>query len=247
MLAHHPQRNQTNMRGSTTLLFPILLLAGLAILTYWVNLNVQPPAPKSNADTRHDPDYFLNHFETTQTDIDGGIRYKLKADQMKHYPDDDSTDLVKPFYTQFDQGKKYVEVEGDIGEVSKKAEDIKLYKNVVLTRQPYGDKGLMTLESEYLNILPEEDMILTQKPVVIKQAPKTVVHGTGMVYNKKKKLMTLLHKVRVHYEKPVARPKNHQAIETLNNNNATSAEISRLQKKVNEAHNLPSTRNDKPK
>jgi lipopolysaccharide export system protein LptC len=207
MFANHHPKHQAFMRGSTTLLFPILLLAALALLTYWVNLNVQPTAPKSDADTRHDPDYFLNHFETTQTDLNGDLRYKLKADQMKHYPDDDSTDLVKPLYTQFDLGKKYVEVEGELGEVSSNGEDIKLYKNVILTRQPYGDKGLMTLESEYLNILPDDDIVKTQKPVVIKQAPKTVVHANSMLYEKKKLLITLTGKVRSHYEKPVAKQK----------------------------------------
>lgn len=237
---------QHKMRGASTLLFPILLLAALAILTYWVNLNVQPPAAKSNADSRHDPDYFLNHFETTQTNLNGGLRYTLQADQMKHYPDDDSTDLVKPIYAQFELGKKYIEVEGDTGEVSSNGEDIKLYENVLLTRQPYGDKGLMTLETDYLNILPEEDIVLTQKPVVIKQAPKTVVHANGMVYEKKKLRITLLHKVRVHYEKPVAKQENHQAIETLTDN-TSSAEVTRLQNKADEAHNLPSKNYKQPK
>jgi lipopolysaccharide export system protein LptC len=39
--------------------------------------------------------------------------------------------------------------------------------------------------------------------VIIRQAPKTVIYATGMVYDKKIKTITLLHKVRAHYEKPL--------------------------------------------
>lgn len=52
----------------------------------------------------------------------------------------------------------------------------------------YAGKGEMTVETEYLNILPNQDLVRTDSPVVIKQAPKTVIYATGMVYEKDKKL-----------------------------------------------------------
>jgi lipopolysaccharide export system protein LptC len=47
--------------------------------------------------------------------------------------------------------------------------------------------------------------VQTQSPVVIRQAPKTVIYATGMIYEKKNKTLTLLNKVRAHYEKPVTK------------------------------------------
>lgn len=233
------------MRGSS-LIFPIILLGLLAALTYWVNINVQPPSHKDDAKKRHDPDYFLNNFVSTQTDLNGDLRYRLKADKMKHYPDDDSTDLVNATYTQYELGKKYVEVTGKKGEVSSTGADIKLYNDVVVTRAPYGDKGEMTLETEFLNILPEEDFVLTQKPVVIKQAPKTVVHARGMVYDKKNLRITLLNKVRAHYEKPNNKQSN--TIDTLVDSDAedTKQSIGQLKTKAAQPRNLPSKRMTKP-
>jgi len=58
------------------------------------------------------------------------------------------------------------------------------------------------VETEYLNILPNQDLVRTDSPVVIKQAPKTVIYATGMVYEKNIHTVTLLHRVRAHYEKP---------------------------------------------
>ena len=60
----------------------------------------------------------------------------------------------------------------------------------------------MTVHTELLNINSKEDIATTDRPVMITQAPKTVIHATGMIYDKKNKTLQLLHKVRVHYEKP---------------------------------------------
>jgi lipopolysaccharide export system protein LptC len=40
---------------------------------------------------------------------------------------------------------------------------------------------------------------------VIKQAPKTVITATGMLFDKSKKTVTLYKRVKAHYEKPAAK------------------------------------------
>ncbi len=184
--------------------FPIALLAVLAILTAWINYTVQPPTPKLDGSGRHDPDYIVSNFVTTQTDINGSLRYKLAAAEMKHFPDNDATDLINPRYTQYTSGKPYTQVEGLHGQVSSNGERVQLTKQVKVTRQAFADKGEMTVETEYLDILPNQDLVKTDKPVVIRQAPKTVINAVGMIYEKNKYTVTLLHKVKAHYEKPLS-------------------------------------------
>lgn len=227
------------MKRGSTLFFPILLLAFLAALTYWMNIKVQPAAPKPDGALRHDPDYYLKNFKSTTHDVNGKLRYRLEANLMKHFPDDDSTELTQPIFTQYDAGKQYVRVNGVFGEVSSNGEDIKIYKDVVVKREPWGDKGWMTLETDYLHVMPEEDIILTQKPVVIRQAPDTVVRATGMVYQKAKQKVTLLNRVRAHYVQPKKATK--KPINTLanKNNNRALREVKVLRNKANEPKNLP--------
>jgi lipopolysaccharide export system protein LptC len=186
----------------SAIIFPIVILSVLALLTAWVNHMVQPPQPKLDGSSRHDPDYIMSNFVTSQTDVNGSLRYKLAAAEMKHFPDDDTTDLLRPRYTQFSVDKPYTQVEALRGYVSSDGEQVQLVDNVKITRQAFAGKGEMTIETEYLNILPNQDLVRTDSPVVIKQAPKTVIYATGMVYEKNNKTMTLLHKVRAHYEKP---------------------------------------------
>lgn len=183
--------------------FPLALLIFLALLTFWINRAVQPPVPKLDGSSRHDPDYIMSNFVTTQTDVNGDLHYKLAAVEMRHFPDDDTTELQRPRYTQFAVGKPYTEVQGLRGFVSSDGEEVRLVDNVKVTRQAFADKGEMTVETDYLNIRPNEDLVTTDRPVIIRQAPKTVIYATGMVYEKKLKTVTLLHKVRAHYEKPV--------------------------------------------
>lgn len=224
------------MRG--TILFPLLILGVIALLTYWISVSVQPVQSKLDGASRHDPDYIVSNFVSTQTDKSGALRYKLQSAEMKHFPDDDSTLLRKPVYTQYVENKTYIQVEGMIGDVSGNGNDIKLYKNVKVTRAPYGDKQEMTLETDYLNILPNEDLVLTQRPVVIRQAPKTVVYANGMVYEKKKLTVTLLNKVRAHYEKPVSKSKKINTLQTENTVEAKK-DVADLRKKAQAPENLP--------
>jgi len=201
--------------------FPLALLMLLALLTFWINRSVQPPAPKLDGSSRHDPDYIMSNFVTTQTDINGDLRYKLAAVEMRHFPDNDTTELQRPRYTQFAIGKPYTEVQGLRGFVSTDGEEVKLLDNVKVTRQAYAGKGEMTVETDYLNIRPNDELVTTDRPVVIRQAPKTVIYATGMIYEKKQHTVTLLHKVRAHYEKPV-----------MNKGAATSGQTGNARKKA---------------
>jgi lipopolysaccharide export system protein LptC len=175
------------MRSSTraAITFPLVLLILLALLTFWINRTVQPPLPKLDGSSRHDPDYIMSNFVTTQTDVNGDLRYKLAAVEMRHFPDDDTTELQRPRYTQFAIGKPYTEVQGLRGFVSSDGEEVQLFDDVKVTRQAFADKGEMTVETDYLNIRPNEDLVTTDRPVIIRQAPKTVIYATGMVYEKK--------------------------------------------------------------
>lgn len=196
----------------SAIIFPIVILSVLALLTAWINHMVQPPQAKLDGSSRHDPDYIMSNFVTSQTDANGVLRYKLAATEMKHFPDDDSTNLQRPRYTQFNVGKPYTQIEASKGYVSSDGEQVQLVDNVKITRQAFAGKGEMTVETEYLNILPNQDLVRTDSPVVIKQAPKTVIYATGMMYEKNIRTVTLLHRVRAHYERPTAKTSDAAAV-----------------------------------
>lgn len=198
----------------SAIVFPIALLLLLAALTFWIDKSVQPQVPKLDGSSRHDPDYVMSNFETTQTDVNGLLRYKLAASEMKHFPDTDATNLIKPRFTQFAQDKPYTKLQGDTGNVSSDGEEVEVFGNVLVTREAFGGKGELTVETDYLKVLPNEDYATTDRPVVIRQAPGTVIYATGLIYEKQQQTVTLLHRVRAHYERPVTQTKKNVTSDT---------------------------------
>jgi lipopolysaccharide export system protein LptC len=190
------------MYGRPNILFPLALLALLAGLTLWIDRTVQPPTPKLDGSTRHDPDYILNNFVTTKTDVNGNLRYRLVAEEMRHFPDHDTTELQHPHFTRYDINKPTTRIDGDHGLVSSNGENIQFMDNVKVVREASADKGEMVMLTEYLSLTPKKEIATTDKPVIITQAPSTVIHGTGMIFDKKQQTMQLLSKVKVHYDRP---------------------------------------------
>ena len=70
--------------------------------------------------------------------------------------------------------------------VSSDGEEVELVDNVKVVRQAFEGKGEMQVLTEKLLILPNKDLVKTDSPVVIKQAPKTVITATGMVFRQEK-------------------------------------------------------------
>ncbi len=196
------------MFARSAIFFPLVLATLLAVITFWINLTVEQQGPKIDGSNRHDPDYTMNNFVTTQTDVSGKLRYVLAAAEMVHYPDDDSTVLQRPRFTQYTTDKPYTQIEGLRAYVSSNGEEVELVDNVKVVRQAFEGKGEMQVLTEKLIILPNQDLVKTDSPVIITQAPKTVIHATGMVYDKKNQTVKLLKRVKVHYERPTgAKPK----------------------------------------
>jgi lipopolysaccharide export system protein LptC len=194
------------MNGRSTIIFPLIVLGVLALITFWIDSTVQSDTEKHDDRHRHDVDYLMENFVTTKTDIKGNLHNMLAAVEMKHFPDKDTTELLRPRYTQFGENKPYVQVEAQKGFVSANGEVIEFKGRVVVVRQAFDGRGEMRLETDYLKVLPKTEYASTDSDVRITQAPRTVIHGTGMIYDKSQENFTLKHRVRVHYEKPHAKP-----------------------------------------
>src|SRR5882724_1995589 len=97
---------------------PVLLLGGLAALTYWLDAQVQPTAARRDGCSRHDPDLFLVNFRAVNYDENGKPRESLQATRGNHFPDDETTELTKPHIRITQTGKPPFEVNSDRAKIS---------------------------------------------------------------------------------------------------------------------------------
>ena len=187
------------------ILLPIALMLFLALLTFWINQTVQEQGLSMSRLSRHDPDYILHNFVSTRTNATGMTKYVLAAVEMRHFPDNDYTELKRPRFTQFGLDKPYTQIYGQRGKISANGKLVEFNKQVKVVRQGTVQKGEMQLHTERLTMEPDTEIAYTDLPVTIYQKPATVINGTGMRFDNKTETMQLFNRVHVHYERaPVA-------------------------------------------
>ena len=84
--------------------FPLLLVAVLAAVTFWLDRVVQPPAEAPAVNTS-EPDYIVDGLSAVRMDRQGRVKHTLKAQKMTHYPEADMTVLVEPRLVTYGEGR----------------------------------------------------------------------------------------------------------------------------------------------
>jgi lipopolysaccharide export system protein LptC len=98
-----------NPRFRLTSLIPLVAMAALAGITYWLlQATLPPPGDGEVRPKTHTPDYFADNFSVTELDQTGSTQYRLTAARLVHYEDDESSDLTQPALRAFEPGKPVV-------------------------------------------------------------------------------------------------------------------------------------------
>jgi lipopolysaccharide export system protein LptC len=181
--------------------FPLVLLALLAAVTAWLNQQIQPAELARTGANRHDPDYMVENLSATRFGEDGRRRYTLSAKGVTHYPDDDTTHLEVPRLVHFSRSAAPVTVTARTALVSSNGDHVYLHDDVKVVRAAYGNRSELTLETNYLHAIPDQDFVQTDQPVTIHNAD-TVINAVGLEFNNATRVLKLMSNVRGRYEKP---------------------------------------------
>jgi lipopolysaccharide export system protein LptC len=174
---------------------PLLPLLALLAFVYWLDRQVQQEVAMAVNNQRHDPDGIMDNFNATKMDQQGVPRFLLSAKQLRHYPDHDSTELDLPRLTMLGAEHPPVHMKGVRGNVSSRGDEVIFHADVSVLREAVGDQSAMTLYTEYLRVLPNQDWANTDKAVTIVDAHNTV-HAIGMEMDNKTRILKLLSQVR---------------------------------------------------
>lgn len=181
--------------------FPLLLLAAIAALTFWLDSFVQPPARTPAATAREDPDYIVDGLTATRLAVDGSIKHTLKAAKMIHYPLDDVTHLESPVFVSHAAARSPVTVTARRGVVSSEGETVHFHDDVRVRRAPYADRTELVVRTEYLLVVPDQNIARTDREVTIADAHTTVT-AVGLELNSENRTLKLLSRVRGTYHDP---------------------------------------------
>lgn len=189
------------MGDRLTAWFPLLLLAALGALTFWLDRAVQPVPAARPATTRHDPDYIVDGLAAMRMAADGSVKHTLAARRMLHYPDDDTTHLEAPRFVTYAATRAPVTITAKRALVSNEGENIHFHDDVRVTRAPLAGKSELVVETSYLHVIPDDSIARTDQPVTVTDA-HTTVHAVGLELNSESRVLKLLSSVRGTYHEP---------------------------------------------
>jgi lipopolysaccharide export system protein LptC len=180
---------------------PVLMLAGLALLTYWLDQRVQPGSRARGGGSARAPDYIVDEFTATRMNLDGTPRYAVSAKRMLHYPDDNSALLERPELSHFDAKRAPVIIRADEGSLSANGEEAVFSGNVLVRRHAFADNPEMTLSTSRLEVIPNRDLAKTDREVRLTSGNSTLT-SVGLELNNATRTVKLLSKVRGSFETP---------------------------------------------
>lgn len=163
-------------------IFPLSILAALTLLTFWLRYATEFGEPGRDGKHRHDPDYILSDIVLRKLDPNGQLKYTLRATDVRHYPDDDTTDLLKPHVVYQNAKKPPLTISAERGHSTKDRERIDLTGDVRIYRPASGTYQELTATMNELTVFPDEDTAFTKSPVLITQG-QSWLKGVGMQVN----------------------------------------------------------------
>src|SRR5690606_5926635 len=112
-------------------------------------------------------------------------------------PDDDSYEVHLPRAISQRPDRSVTVATAQRGVMNGEGTQIVMRGNVVFKREPHTEEPGLTLESEEVTVLPEEDVVHTDLPAVITRADGSQITGTGMHYDNRTRQLQVAADARV--------------------------------------------------
>jgi lipopolysaccharide export system protein LptC len=180
-------------------LMPLLLMGGLTLLTFWlVQKNTPLPINVIERPRQHEPDYTIKNGALSYLNEQGQTKYRILGKELIHYDDDASIDIVQPRMRLFQPDKSPVTVRAKRGHIDGDITILDLFDNVEIYRPPQAASETqkaspyMLAKSSYFQVLINDDIIKTNKPVELEQGLSVMQSNDGGVFDNVQQSMQLL-------------------------------------------------------
>lgn len=155
---------------------PLLLMAALALGSYWLVRNA-PVAAASSADKplNHEADYFLKKFSVKNFTPQGNLKTKLFGGQARHFADTDTIEIDNVRVHNFNQTGRLTTVTRANRAISNgDNSEIQLYGNASSVREAAADSNgvmqpRMEFKGEFLHTFVNEERLKSHLPIVIRR------------------------------------------------------------------------------
>lgn len=171
----------------------------MVLLSLWLLLGdneaVQPHIQKETSRTS---DYAMTDFTMTVMDLNGSPARVIKGNEMAHYPDDDSTEIIDPITEFIEAGQDTWIIESEHGHTQGEGNTILLTGNVIITNKQNPSMQMLT---EKLTLDTQFNTAYTDEYVKI-LSPQGDTESVGLHAALEDETINLHSKVKGQYDAP---------------------------------------------
>ncbi len=152
-------------------------------------------------DPRTEPDYYADDFRYTKVAPNGRAEYVVEGKKLVHTPVDDISHVDLPVVYSYSKDRPPMTLRSDRARINGDRSEVHLHGQVRLERPQARGSETMTVNADYMLVLPDKDIVKTDRPVHITLGNSTL-DGVGMVADSRQQQVSLLSRVNGTYVQP---------------------------------------------
>jgi len=180
----------------------LALMIALALGSFWLRDVMRRAASDHLPDIkRSEPDFYVDNFNFVKFSKDGQAQYHFSGSRLTHNPLDDSYDAQQPVVHSIGKGGAPMTVRAQRGHMNSDSSRVQLYQDVHMDRPAAPGSDDLHVQSDYMLLLPDDDVARTDGAVKIVSGTKTLT-GVGMYANNATREFRLASNVHGTYQPP---------------------------------------------
>lgn len=201
-LRHAPLLPWTlRVRDALSAYLPLLLMALLALVTWWLVKNTPGPE-RATADraARQEPDYTMQRFTLQRFDPEGRLQVQVEGEQLRHYPDVDTLEIDTVRIRAFAPDGSVTLATARRALANGDASEVQLLGGAQVQRSGGPIATPIEFEGEFLHAFLRTEQLRSHLPVLVRQGSSELRAG-GLEYDNVKQLAQLKGPVRARFVK----------------------------------------------
>jgi lipopolysaccharide export system protein LptC len=158
----------------------VVILSLLGVMAWWFAQRAQQADRLPQPSQGRRPDYVVDRLSAVVMNIHGQPERQLSADQLRHYPDDDSSELEQPQLLLYEQQSPPWHIRAEHGWVSSRGKNFILSGEVQARRAGGARSAAIRFQTSELRIRPEDGYAETDRFVEIEQDNNRVSATEGL-------------------------------------------------------------------
>ena len=174
---------------------PLIIFVALIALTYWLDQTTLSQTLTPENALYQEPDYIVENISGIRQDYEQNIHRAFFAKTMKHYIDDDITQLEQVRFVNTETRAPLIRLHANQARLAGNGEDIYLTGDVTVLRGADTDEDLLTMMTNYLHLIPDQNLVKTDQSVRISRL-NTTINAIGLELDNNTGVIQLLSQVR---------------------------------------------------